>query len=595
MKLKLIIAIITAVLVAGSCNDQFLDKYPLDKLSDKTFWTSEQDLKLYVNNIYPKYITGFGYGFGDATTSPYGYSQAAIAYGDIITDNAAPNSYSKVAANEYIAYLTGASGSGGWNFENIRTINFFLDNFRRSVIAREDQNTYAGEVLFFKAWDYFEKVKLFGDVPWLSHVLEVNSPELFGSRTPRAAVMDSVMACIDTAIAWLPSKESAEAGRINKDVALFLKTKIGLYEGTYRKYHKELSLNGSSFLQASMAAAKTLMTRGYFLYSTGHPNADYFNLFAQYSYKDNPEIILSKEYSADLEFGVAFSRYFAQNLRHQFGVTRSLIDAYLCKDGLPIGSSPLFLGNDSIQAELKNRDPRLTQTVADFGTYNLAVGVMGADNAPRPNIPGLSGNKCPTGYRLAKWFLNDPEDWSRVTNGMQAAPVFRYAEILLDYAEAAYELGKADQSVIDRTINVIRERVAMPALKIGQIAPDPVLDAQYSKYAGYVPAPLLREIRRERRVEMAFENKRWDDLMRWKAGGLLEVPVEGIKFVQKQFPKVVVGKDIYLSKDGFLLPYQKTLPSGRTFDEQKQYLFPIPVEDLILNPELKQNPGWLSK
>lgn len=591
-----IIPLIALLFLAMGCNNKFLEKYPLDKLSDETYWTSEQDLQLYANDVYPKYIIGFGYDFGDATVQPYGYTQAAVVYGDIITDNAAPNSYSLVAANQYIGYLTGASGTGGWNFDNIRTLNFFLDNFRRAKIPVKTQNIYGGEILFFKAWDYFEKVKLFGDVPWLTHALDTKSPELFGPRTPRAEVMDSVMACIDTAISWLPAKADAEPDRVNKDMALFLKARISLYEGTYRKYHPELNLNGTSYLTACVNACSSLMNSGgYSLYSTGKPKSDYYNLFSTYSYKDNPEIILAKEYSESLEFGVAFSRYFAQNLRHQFGVTRNLVDAYLCTDGKPISTSSVFLGKDSIQEELQYRDPRLTQTVADFGSYDLATGAMGADNAPKPNIPGLSGNKCPTGYRLAKWFLNDPDDWNRVTNGMQAAPVFRYAEILLDYAEASFELGKADQSVINQSINLLRKRVGMPDLLISQIPADTKLDGDYSKYCGYVPAPLLREIRRERRVEMAFENTRWDDLMRWKAGGFLEIPVEGIKFVQNQFPTVKVNKDVFLSTDGYLLPYAQTLPTGRIFDEKKQYLFPIPVEDLILNPALTQNPGWLSK
>lgn len=585
------------LLIMAGCNNNFLERYPLDKLSDETFWTTEQDLQLYCNDIYSDYIVGFGYGFGDALINPYGYSQAAIVYGDVITDNAAPSSYSKVAADEYIDYLKGSSGSGGWNFENIRTLNYFLANFRRGNIPTQTQNMYGGEILFFKAWDYFKKVKLFGDVPWLTKPLNVDSPELFGPRTPRKEVMDSVMACLNTAIDWLPSRKDGNylTDRISKEMALFLKTRIGLYEGTFRKYHKELKLDGTSFLKAAKEASQALMASGYSLYSTNHPDQDYHNLFSQYTYKGNPEVILSKEYSENLELGVAFSRYFAQNLRHRFGVTRNLMDAYLCTDGKPISTSSDFLGRDSIQEELAFRDPRLSQTVANFGTYNLATGVMGADNAPKPNIPGLSGNKCPTGYRLAKWFLNDPADWSRVTNGMQAAPVFRYAEILLDYAEACYELGEANQQVIDATINKLRDRVNMPHLEIAKIPVDPVLDANYSKYCGYVPAPLLREIRRERRVEMAFENTRWDDLMRWKAGGFLEIPVEGMKFVQNQFPGVKVNSDIYLSPDGFIMPYFKTLPDGRKFDQNKQYLFPIPIEDLILNKALVQNPGWKSK
>jgi hypothetical protein len=242
---------------------------------------------------------------------------------------------------------------------------------------------------------------------------------------------------------------------------------------------------------------------------------------------------------------------------------------------------------------MQNRDPRLNQTVANFGTYELAATtIQGSNNAPLPNLPGMSGNKCPTGYRLAKWFYNSPADWDRVTSGQQAAPVFRFAEILLNYAEAKYELGQISQSVIDQTINKLRSRVGMPGLVIGNEPADPRLDAIYQTYVGAPIAPLLREIRRERRVEMAFENTRWDDLMRWKAGKLINVPVEGIKFVQSQFPTVVVNKDIYLSAEGYILPYFRTLPAGRKFNESKAYLFPIPTEDILLNKNLTQNPNW---
>jgi hypothetical protein len=242
---------------------------------------------------------------------------------------------------------------------------------------------------------------------------------------------------------------------------------------------------------------------------------------------------------------------------------------------------------------LQNRDPRLTQTICNFGTYALAsTTIQGANNAPLPNLPGLTGNKCPTGYRLAKWFYNSPIDWDRVTSGQQAAPVFRFAEILLNYAEAKYELGEATQAVIDQTINKLRDRVNMPRLTVGNEPLDPRLDAIYLTYSGKTIAPLLREIRRERRVEMAFENTRWDDLMRWKTGRFIDVPVEGIKFVQSQFPTVVVNRDVYLSNEGYILPYSRTIPAGRKFDESKAYLFPIPSEDILLNKNLKQNPNW---
>ena len=589
--IKIYTLVVVSCLLLFGCKKNLLDRYPLDQITDENYWKTENDLKLYANSLYPKYIVGFGTDFADGTVQPYGVNVNTLVYGDVITDNAAPLTYSKVGTDEYIAYLSGGSGSGGWNFEGVRQLNFFIDNYKRASLPDNIANKYLGEIYFFKAWDYFNKVKLFGDVSWIQHSLNINSPELFGARTPRAEVMDSVMTILNKAIDYLPAKGTEETNRLNKDMALFLKSRIGLFEGTYRKYHTALGLDPNAFLRYSAEASEALLNK--YSLVQGDYNTVYNSLFATESYKSNPEVIMWREYSAAVTYGAAFSRYFAQNLRHQFGATRSLVDEYLCSDGLTISTSPLFKGKGSIQTEMENRDPRLTQTVANFGTYNLAnTTIQGANNAPLPNLPGMNGNKCPTGYRLAKWFYNNPVDWERVTNGQQAAPVFRFAEVLLNYAEAKYELGEANQLVIDQTINKLRDRVGMPHLTIGNEPADSRLDGIYQTYVGASIHPLLREIRRERRVEMAFENTRWDDLMRWKAGKLINVPVEGIKFVQSQFPTVVPNKDIYLSAEGYILPYFKTIPAGRKFDETKGYLFPIPTEDLILNENLVQNPNW---
>ncbi|MFD2036603.1 RagB/SusD family nutrient uptake outer membrane protein [Belliella marina] len=575
------------------CNDDFMDRFPLDQINDENFWRTAQDLELYNNSLYPIYINGFGYGWADGSVQPFGYNISSIAYGDIITDNAVPNSYSRVAANQYNGHITGSSGSGGWSWGNLRRINFFLENYQRGNVPDDVRNVYAGEVYFFKAMEYFDKVKTFGDVPWITEAFETNSEGLYAPRDSREIVMDSILLVLDKAIAYLPQKGVEKPGRLHKDAARFLKARVGLYEGTFRKYHSDLGLDGAKYLQACVDAAEQLMENGYSIYSTGDPDKDYNSLFAQFQYRNNPEVILYKEYSADLNLGSAFSRYYAQNQRHQHGATRDLVEEYLCADGLPISQSPLYQGKETLSDELTNRDLRLRQTVCDYGEYALASHVQGSNNSPLPNIPGLSGNKCPTGYRIAKWFIDSVSDWDLVTRGQQATPMFRYAELLLNYAEAKYELGQMDQGVLDNTINKIRARVDMPPLSIGNIPDDPSLEQKYAQYIGYVPAPVLREIRRERRVELAFENTRWDDLVRWKAGKFLEIPVEGFKFEQERYPTVVVDRDVFLSEEGYLRPYHQVLPEGRQW-EDRQYLFPIPIEDLVLNPNLVQNPGWES-
>lgn len=593
--IKLLFSGLLSLSLLSACNDDFLDRYPEADRSEATFWTSKSDFELYVNTLYPKYLSGFGAVWQDGNVQPKGINEAQIVYGDIITDNAVTTSYSKVTNNDYISYLTGGTGSGGWNWENLRQINYFLNNYAKTAISPEEYNVYLGEIYFFKALEYFDKVKLFGDVPWLTKDLQTDSEELYAPRNKREDVIDSVLMVLEKSYGLLP-EGSSNSGRINKDMVLFMKSRIGLYEGTYRKYHG--GENAQKYLELSASASLELMQSGKYEITTGDPNTVYNSLFAQEDYASNKEIVYWRGYNSELTLGSAFSRYFTQNNRNGgSGATRSLIDDYLCKDGESISTSPLYNGKNSIELEFKDRDPRLAQTISIPGEYSLrpGIGMAGSTANPLPGIKGsntASGNLCVTGYRLAKWFYDNPADWARTTNGLQAAPILRYAEILLNYAEAKAELGQISQTILDQTINVLRERVAMPALRLGNEPTDPRLDEIYATYVGYTVTPVLREIRRERRVEMAFEDVRWDDLVRWKALKLLSMPVEGMKFNQKDYPSIKVGTDIILSGDGLILPYAQILNNqNRTFDE-RMYHFPIPITELVLNPNLEQNPGW---
>lgn len=599
MKIKYILSAFALILVMG-CNDDFMERYPLDRLSDQNFWRSESDLELYSNSLYNSYIRGHGTLWANSTRRPYGYQDSWFCYGDLHSDNGMSKSwgYTKNVSGKYIE-PTGA-GSGGWSWGNVRRINYFLANYKRGDIEESKRQVYAGEIMMFKAWEYFQKVKTFGEVPWFTKPLGTNSEELYAPRTPRVALMDSVLMCIDKAIDWLPVKGDEKSDRLNKDIALHLKARICLHEGTFRKYHTDLGLDGDKFLREAVATTNLLMTKGYSIWSTGNPNEDYHELFVQDDYYNNPEILLWKNYELDV-LGHATLRYYNYNFRMYASCSKSMVEEYLCADGKPISNSPLYLGDDSIQSEMTNRDPRLRQTIAAPGEYifnpnnsgSLTQMGQGYNNA-MPNIPGTDSRPTPTGYRPIKYWKDDIEEINRVYNGIMPCPIFRYAEILLINAEARAELGDCDQAVLDMTVNILRDRVNMPHLTMGNIPDDPTLDGQYATYCGYVPSPLLREIRRERRVELGWENFRWDDLVRWRAGKLLLKPKAtlGMKFNQYQYPDLVAGKDVQLNANGFIEPYQLSLPEGRVFEEPKQYYFPIPIEDLILNKNLVQNPGW---
>jgi hypothetical protein len=278
------------------------------------------------------------------------------------------------------------------------------------------------------------------------------------------------------------------------------------------------------------------------------------------------------------------------------GITRTLVDAYLCEDGLPISQSPLYKGNDSIQSEFLNRDQRLRQTVCMPNEY-LFIPEQNDYGISMSNLPGTTSDYgfCETGYWPIKFWSFNPDEKNRGRSyrGIQAVIVFRYAETLLIYAEAMAELGQCNQGVIDKTINILRDRVGMAPMEIGNLVNDSNSDFPN------LPV-LISEIRRERMVELALEYSRRDDLIRWKAGNLYLKKPLGMKFWQYMYPKkndvgeyrTKIGQNIFVDSDGFLDPYQKQLPGGRIFEEPKHYYFPIPIEDLTLNPNLTQSPGW---
>nr|WP_295926580.1 RagB/SusD family nutrient uptake outer membrane protein [uncultured Dyadobacter sp.] len=564
MKTFLKISAVTLLALAlPSCSDDFLDRVPTDSLNESNFWHNEGELKQYANSLYSTF-TGHATGTG---LSP-------IVSGDNQSDNMVPVDFNLIAAGRNILPTSG----GGWTWTTIRTCNYFLARYQQAPISQDVKDKYAGEIRFFKALDYFDKVKAFGDVPWLSKDLTTNSPELYAVRDSRVLVMDSVLTTINTAIANLPAKASAEPGRINKDVALALKARVCLFEGTFRKYHG--IDGGERFLREAVAASNQLITEGHYqVHGTGNAAADYAALFNSLDLSTNKEMILYKSYETGL-LGNSTSWSIQLN-NFNTSASKALVESYLCTDGKPISQSPLYLGDDSIQVEMKNRDPRLAQTIVVPGT-----GIQTGFRLPAIPGSGFAGiGVVPTGYQLTKYWVVDQTEFVRIQNGILDAPIFRYGEVLLINAEANAELGEASQEVIDKTINVLRKRAGMPAMVVAALKKD--IDSEFQE----IPV-LLDEIRRERRVELAIEGLRFDDLVRWKAGKLLNKPVLGMKFVQKQYPKAVPGSSIYLNDKGFILPYGKSLPGGRTFDESKNYFLPLPLDELSLNTNLKQNPGW---
>ena len=416
----------------------------------------------------------------------------------------------------------------------------------------------------------------------------MNSEELYAPRTLRQTVIDSVIADLDRAIEYMGSGRNLGGTRLNREVAQLFKSRVCLYEGTWEKYH-----NGTVFgvpspkvneylTKAAEAALDLIESKIYSINTTGNPAEAYFNNFNWENYSTHPEVMLWKKY--DLSLQMHHRSNANVTIFGSGGLTKELIDDYLCSDGLPKAVSPLYLGDNNISDVQTNRDPRLTQTIWGPGE---PVHVYGGDTLVIwTAAPMTLSNQCNVGgYHIKKYAKIDMFDLDQEAS--HGYPIWRFAEALLNYAEAKAELGSLTQLDVDNTINKLRDRVGMPHLDISNIVTDP--DWQFPELS-----PIINEIRRERRVELALEDFRWDDLARWRAHDLIVGKrYLGAKFEPARYPSIVVGKDLYLNSEGYIDPYQKSLVSGVfNFNPERDYLNPLPIDQLTLNKNLVQNPGW---
>ena len=554
---KIYFLVLTLIALVG-CNDDFFDTAPKTQLTNDTFWTSTDDFKLYLNSFYTVF-----------TGHSYTYFSSPIVYGDRQSDNQAPDQYDEITAGEYIL----PESDGQYGYGQIRNLNILLDNSKGSDIPAEQLNPLIAEAKFFKVYHYFQKVKRFGDFKWLESELNVDSPELYEDRDSRKLVMDSILANIDYAIAYLPDNTSPNS-RINRNIALALKSRIFLYEGTHMKYHG--TGDPKPFLQESYNASKELIENGQYSLEP-----DFRTLFSQVDKTSSPEVILIKDYEPDL---VTSSVQYQLDVNSALdAATKSLVDSFLDAEGKPISQSTIYDGSGGWSTEFDNRDPRLSLTVAAPNSNLLNGGVPTIPGSSQSTVHSLQMSR--TGYVIEKHWDVNPEQFNLRENCYIDAIMMRYGEVLLNYAEAAYELGVLSQSDLDISINLLRARVNMPPMILGTMVKD--VDSDFPDID-----VTLDEIRRERRVELAMENFRYDDIIRWKAGDLFTQPIRGMLFDQDLYPEVEVGTDVVLDNEGFILAYPNSLPNGGTFEDPKHYLFPIPIDELTLNPDLTQNPGW---
>lgn len=613
--------LIGAALSLTACNDSFLDRTPTNNLTGDVFWRTTSDLESYCNGIYNQAASNGTYRFmigfhSDAysvkVTGPYSM--------EAMSDNFATMDASQTWAAAVAAGIenqpNGNPNYASWDWQLLRRINIFLENYQKAQGSESEIQAYLGEALFFRAWFYFYMVQNYGDVPLITKSLtEQDMDILMGERTPRKEVMKQVLKDISDACTYLPAEKWGD-NRLTKGAALALKSRIGLYEGTYRKYHN--LGDETEFLDACIAASEELMGMGYEIYNTGNPESDYTQLFTTDDLSNNKEVIFYRKYEAGLKRHRMCG--YTVNLRN--GGTKDFVDDFLCvyeKNGQKVANPVAIAAQDNAysdetpEEEFTNRDPRLSQTFLAPGN-NAAKALFKDANLGKftyPRLGNMTNWPTLTGYHPIKYYIRE-QDKKGFDAETHDYPLFRYAEVLLNYAEAKAEQGECTQEVLNKTINVLRDRVNMPHL-----TENPEMDP---KYASYGLSSLLIEIRRERRVELSFEYLRYQDLMRWAWGDKLKDRVLGMRLEDSAFSDPRYGHEdeetgetkIDITKAGtpeagknpiyvvtvngkqYIDAYGGTnyAAEKRSFNPEKDYLRPIPASATAANPNLGNNPGW---
>ena len=562
MKNYYIYILITIMALLPACNDDFLERPPLDTLTNENFWQSETHLVSAANALYSamngKDVLNVFESMGEM--APWAITTA----------------YRTIGGGNYATDITQVNNIWVRAYYNIGRCNYFLNNYQRAVkVSDKIRERYAAEAYFFRAFDYWMLTSLFGDVPYITKELNVYSPDVYRGRDPRQAVIDSITSDLERTYQNLPkfiAPASAEFGRISQGAALTLLSRIYLYNEKWSQ---------------AADAARRAMNLGYSLYTTGNTQNDYRNLFnftgRASRVSANKETILAYVYNFDLGTDARTSHNLSRELwvpndYSRFTPTKRMIETWLTADGKIWDPTSV----NKYEEVFENRDPRMKQSLLPPNTPWEGRKDGNPNNTDNTlfTYPKLSNDKdgCMTysGYYIYKYV--EPTKVRRVGQDDNDIIFFRYAEVLLNYVEAREQMGSITQATLDSTINQLRNRVGMTPLTLSNIPSGSNLRA---------------EIRRERTVELFFEGHRYLDLIRWREAEVLGEDLLGVNrrwLDPNKLPPNILETLKWKNVNG---ERYLVIEEGRNFNPAKHYLLSLPFTQMQRNPNLRpNNPGW---
>lgn len=578
--------LLLATAVSFSSCDDFLTRDPQDTVTDvPSFWNNEENLRTSFLDYYTYFFPGYRSGWNRADN----FAETNVA--DWTDDNAqeVATLFTKVAPT---------TDADNWNFEKIRNMNLLLSRIQSSSLGEEAKNHWSGVARLFRAMEYAKLVQKFGDVPYYDAVVgSTDNEQLYRARDPRTTVMDKVNEDLAFACANIRVNDGTKGLTVNRAVAQGFASRIMLFEGTWQKYHANNTAKAAEYLKAAKDYAAALMqTNAYSIAPS------YKSLTTSEDLAGNPEIIMYRSYVENVVMHSLMS--FQNTEMEKSSPSRSFVDAFLTKNGLPIhqAGNTDYKGKEYAK-EIQNRDPRLADNI---------------DEESGLRLNGVAAVYAASGYYANRYvnkdLINKPGGMS--STNTTDAPVMKLNEVMLNYIEAAAELADLGQYTLtqadfDKTINAIRDRqsthmphvtLAGSALKVNGVEiNDPDRDATVK--------PILWEIRRERRVELAYEGLRFNDLRRWGKLEYADMTKNkklnmGAWINKADYPenaealaKITLcdenGK-IVTGNEGYIMPITEVAKMRVMAD--KDYLYPIPVDQITMYEthgfKLTQNPGW---